>query len=136
MTARQTAQHTDQGGSTVASFAAAAAAAAAPAHTVAAASSFAVASMVASTAAEQLQSLAATDFAAGQRCIDLVATNAAALRALAISWFNAEQNIVARLALLQIVALVRQYILTHPRPVEPDDKQLKEMESAVKNHGT
>ena len=86
-------------------------------------------------ATQQLQSLAATDFAAGQRCIELAAKDAAVLRALATDWFKAEQNIVARLALLQIEALSRQYILTHAQSKELDDQQLARRERAFKKYG-
>ena len=86
-------------------------------------------------ATQQLQSLAATDFAAGQRCIELAAKDAAVLRALATDWFKAEQNIVARLALLQIEALSRQYILTHAQSKELGDQQLAKRERAFKKYG-
>ena len=57
------------------------------------------------------------------------------LRALATDWFKAEQNIVARLALLQIEALRRQYILTHAPSGELDAQQLAKWERAFKKYG-
>ena len=65
----------------------------------------------------------------------MAAKDAAVLRALATDWFKAEQNIVARLALLQIEALRRQYILTHAPSGELDAQQLAKWERAFKKYG-
>jgi hypothetical protein len=106
--------------------AAEAAAASSPEHTIAAAASSlspptavaaaAAAAASAPTDGEEEQQPPSIDFAAGQRAISSAATDASALHALATRWFHAELIATTRAALLQIMALLRRYTLTHRSP--------------------
>jgi len=72
--------------------------------------------------------IAPLDFAAGQRRIELAANDAAALHELASTWFNDEEKTITRFALLQLLALMRHYLVTRkrtPSNTEPDVAQFK-----------
>jgi len=75
------------------------------------------------------------DFSAGLNSVALASDCASKLRALATSWHGLEESSCAQLVLLQVWALLQQFVLLHKNKIAPHLPLPVSLRASLKEHG-